>query len=185
LVTAPSRRSDGVDRAPERFVRSAARFEMRKFESWPRDRESGQIPILICRGLNPTAPASQSVSNASHMEVAQQPRGTARFRRYELVSVCGIWQAGDQISSPLRRSLRWRHRRTQPVGSSNAATAVTSIWSNGPSPMCPLLRLDRRYVPDKLDRPASSKRWWAADPHKFAALGRGVFVPGSPRPFSS
>ncbi len=25
----------GVDRAPERFVRSAARFEMRKFESWP------------------------------------------------------------------------------------------------------------------------------------------------------
>jgi hypothetical protein len=56
----------------------------------------------------------------------------------------------------------------------NAATAVTSIWSNGPSPMCPLLRLDRRYVPDKLDRPASSKRWWAADPHKFAALG-GAF----------
>jgi putative tryptophan/tyrosine transport system substrate-binding protein len=25
------------------------------------------------------------------MEVAQKPRGTARFRRYELVSVCGIW----------------------------------------------------------------------------------------------
>jgi hypothetical protein len=28
-------RDVGVDRAPERFVRSAARFEMRKFESWP------------------------------------------------------------------------------------------------------------------------------------------------------
>ena len=28
-------RDIGVDRAPERFVRSAARFEMRKFESWP------------------------------------------------------------------------------------------------------------------------------------------------------
>src|SRR3979490_2406543 len=28
-------RNVGVDRAPERFVRSAARFEMRKFESWP------------------------------------------------------------------------------------------------------------------------------------------------------
>jgi hypothetical protein len=29
---------------------------------------------------------------ASHMKVAQKPRGTARFRRYELLSVCGIWQ---------------------------------------------------------------------------------------------
>jgi hypothetical protein len=28
------------------------------------------------------------------MKVAQKPRGTARFRRYELVSVCGIWQWG-------------------------------------------------------------------------------------------
>jgi hypothetical protein len=28
-------RNVGVDRAPERFVRSAARFEMREFESWP------------------------------------------------------------------------------------------------------------------------------------------------------
>jgi hypothetical protein len=28
-------RDVGIDRAPERFVRSAARFEMRKFESWP------------------------------------------------------------------------------------------------------------------------------------------------------
>ena len=26
------------------------------------------------------------------MKVAQKPRGTARFRRHELVSVCGIWQ---------------------------------------------------------------------------------------------
>ena len=41
---------------------------------------------------SPPAPASQSVSNASHMKIAQKPRGTARFRRYERVSVCGIWQ---------------------------------------------------------------------------------------------
>jgi hypothetical protein len=34
----------------------------------------------------------ESVSNASHMKVAQKPRGTATFRRYERVSVCGIWQ---------------------------------------------------------------------------------------------
>ena len=46
----------------------------------------------ICRGSNPAAPTGQSVSNASHMKVAQKPRGTARFRRYELVSVCGIRQ---------------------------------------------------------------------------------------------
>src|SRR4029077_8886525 len=26
------------------------------------------------------------------MKVAQKPRGTARFRRYERASVCGIWQ---------------------------------------------------------------------------------------------
>ena len=26
------------------------------------------------------------------MKVAQEPRGTARFRTYELVSVCEIWQ---------------------------------------------------------------------------------------------
>src|ERR1700704_17437 len=45
-----------------------------------------------CRDPSPAAPASQSVSNASHMKVAQKPRGTARFRRYELVSVCGIRQ---------------------------------------------------------------------------------------------
>jgi hypothetical protein len=39
-----------------------------------------------CKGSNPLH------SNASHMKVAQKPRGIARFRRYELVSVCGIWQ---------------------------------------------------------------------------------------------
>jgi hypothetical protein len=48
--------------------------------------------ILRCSGSNPAAPTSQSVSNASNMKVAQKPRRTARFRRYELVSVCGIWQ---------------------------------------------------------------------------------------------
>ena len=51
---------------------SRSDFEMQSFES-PR-------------------PTGQSVSNASHMKVAQKPRGTARFRRYELVSVCGIRQ---------------------------------------------------------------------------------------------
>ena len=33
-----------------------------------------QIPILICRGSNPAAPTSQSVSNASNMKVAQSRR---------------------------------------------------------------------------------------------------------------
>jgi hypothetical protein len=46
--------------------------------------------------------SSQSVSNASHMKVAQKPRGTARFRRYELVSVCGIlqWRRHSCLLSP-------------------------------------------------------------------------------------
>ena len=54
--------------------------------------KSWRISIPKCRGSNPAAPTGQSVSNASHMKVAQKPRGTARFRRYELVSVCGIRQ---------------------------------------------------------------------------------------------
>ena len=45
--------------------------------------------ILKCEGSNPAAPTSQSVSNASNIKVAQKPRRTARFRRYELVSVVG------------------------------------------------------------------------------------------------
>jgi hypothetical protein len=59
-------------------------------------------PILECRCSNPAASASQSVSNASHMKVAQKPRGTARFLRYELVSVCGIWHGGAIPASCLR-----------------------------------------------------------------------------------
>jgi hypothetical protein len=46
--------------------------------------------ILICRGSNPPAPASQPVFNVSHMKVAQKLRGTARFRGYDSVSVCEI-----------------------------------------------------------------------------------------------
>src|SRR3954469_15006136 len=44
---------------------------------------------MLNRGV-PVQRSGQSVSNASNMKVAQKPRGTARFRRYELVSVCGI-----------------------------------------------------------------------------------------------
>jgi hypothetical protein len=54
-----------------------------------------------CKGSNPAAPASQSVSNASHMKVAQKPRGTARFRRYELVSVCGGVRPYARLACPL------------------------------------------------------------------------------------
>jgi hypothetical protein len=67
-------------------------FKMQRFESCRLELRVLAIPILECRCSNPAASASQSVSNASHMKVAQKPRGTARFRRYELVSVCGIWQ---------------------------------------------------------------------------------------------
>jgi hypothetical protein len=42
--------------------------------------------IPRCRGSNPAAPASQSVSNASHMKIAQKPRGTARFCLFSIIS---------------------------------------------------------------------------------------------------
>jgi hypothetical protein len=67
-------------------------FKMQRFESCRLELRVLAIPILECRCSNPAASASQSVSNASHMKVAQKSRGTARFRRYELVSVWGIWQ---------------------------------------------------------------------------------------------
>jgi hypothetical protein len=67
-----------------------------------------------CRGSNPAAPASQSVSNASHMKVAQKPRGTARFRRYELVCVCVIWQWRGRPGPAARAFRRARMARLPP-----------------------------------------------------------------------
>ena len=55
--------------------------------------------IPLCRGSNPPASASESVSNASHMKVAQKPRGTARFRRYELNSTPNSTAARRSSSS--------------------------------------------------------------------------------------
>jgi hypothetical protein len=48
--------------------------------------------IFGCRRSNPAAPASRSGLHCITREGRSKPRGTARFRRYELVSVCGIWQ---------------------------------------------------------------------------------------------
>jgi len=82
--------------------RNRARFLMQSFESCRPKLRVLAISILECRCSNPAASASQSVSNASHMKVAQKPRGTARFLRYELVSVCGIWHGGAIPASCLR-----------------------------------------------------------------------------------
>jgi hypothetical protein len=71
---------------------SRSNFKMQRFESRSPRLESWRISIPKCGGSNPAASASQSVSNPSHMKVVQKPRCTARFRTYELVSVCGIWQ---------------------------------------------------------------------------------------------
>jgi hypothetical protein len=81
---------------------SRSDFEMQRFESRSPRLESWRISIPECGGSNPAGPASQSVSNASHMKVGQNPRGTARFRRYELVSVCGIrrWKRHSCLLSP-------------------------------------------------------------------------------------
>ena len=53
--------------------------------------------IPLCRGSNPPA------SNASHMKVAQKPRGTARFRRYELNSTPNS-TAARRSSSSIRQT---------------------------------------------------------------------------------
>ena len=79
---------------------------------------SGSSHHSRCGSWNPAAPTSQSVSNASKMKVAQKPRGTARFRRYELVSVSGIWQ--------------WR--RHSGLLSQRAFFGVSFFTENRPSP---------------------------------------------------
>ena len=71
---------------------SRSNFKLQRFESRSLRLESWRISIPECGGSNPAAPASQCGFNASHMKRAQKPRGTARFRRYERVSVCGIRQ---------------------------------------------------------------------------------------------
>ena len=65
------------------------------------------IPILRCRGSKSSAPASQSVSNASNMKVTQKSRRTARFRRYELVSVCGNLAMEAPFLPPVSAGLFW------------------------------------------------------------------------------
>ena len=63
---------------------------VRMFHSWRhRSGLGNEAAILIPQfgGSNPPAPASQSVSNASHMKVCQKPRGTARFRKSSPVTI--------------------------------------------------------------------------------------------------
>ena len=47
--------------------------------------------IIRCRGSNPAAPARQSGFHRVTYEGRSKPRGTARFLRYGLVSVCRNW----------------------------------------------------------------------------------------------
>ena len=65
-----------------RFAGRCASRTLEKFLASDRrpDLRSSAELISRCRGSNPAASTSQSVSNASHMKVAQKPRGTARFR---------------------------------------------------------------------------------------------------------
>jgi hypothetical protein len=53
--------------------------------------DSGK-PNRACFLMRKVESCRPSVSNASHMKVAQKPCGTARFRKYDPASVCGIWQ---------------------------------------------------------------------------------------------
>jgi hypothetical protein len=69
-----------------------SRFKMHRFESSRTGLEVWASCYPRCRSSNPAAPASQSGLQASHMDIAKKARGAARFRRYEPVSECGIWQ---------------------------------------------------------------------------------------------
>jgi hypothetical protein len=65
--------------------------------------------VLTGAAFNP----ARAISNASYMKVTQKPRGTARFRRYELVSVTprslSLLRAREEITAarppPSRRDL--------------------------------------------------------------------------------
>ena len=89
--------------------------------------EVQQNLISRCRGLNPAAQLRELLANfdfgmrrfesrrpnqpvrlnASNMKVAQKPRRTARFRRYELISVCGIWQWRRHSGLLSQRAFFW------------------------------------------------------------------------------
>ena len=88
-----------------RFAGRCASRTLEKFLASDRrpDLRSSAELISRCRGWNPAASTSQSVSNASHMKVAQKPRGTARFRRCERVSVAGFGNGSVISGRCLRR----------------------------------------------------------------------------------
>ncbi len=55
---------------------SRSNFKMQRFESRSPRLESWRTSIPECGGLNPAAPASKSVSNASHIPCAKFGHGT-------------------------------------------------------------------------------------------------------------
>jgi hypothetical protein len=100
------------------------------------------ISIPQCRGSNPAAPASQSVSNASHMKGRSKPRGTARFRRYERVSVCGIWQWRRHSCLLSQRDFFWclvrlASDQVSDVGTSGSGhSTISGRFSPADNPRC-------------------------------------------------
>ncbi len=102
-----------------------------------------------CGSSTPATPTGQSVSNASHMKVAQKPRGTARFRSAELPGRnkrrlrTNIAAPTDPITEMTAADFRLRHR------------ALIAAYHGGISHLC------RRRI--KVQRAAASKCRHAAD----------------------
>jgi hypothetical protein len=79
------------------------------------------------------------------MKVAQKPRGIARFRRYELVSVWGIWQWRHHscLLSPrafFGVSFRWGRREDAPCG-------VVGLLALGEMRLQPALNIEKAPLP--------------------------------------
>jgi hypothetical protein len=102
----------------------------------------------FCRSLDCSATTSSpplawnSVSNASHMKIAQKPRGTARFRRYERVSVCGIWQWRRHSCLLSQRDFFWclvrlASDQVSDVGTSGSGhSTISGRFSPADNPRC-------------------------------------------------
>ena len=69
-----------------------------------------------------------SVSNASHMKVAQKPRGIARFRRYELVRVRNLAMEAPFLP-PVSAGLFWCLVFGALLGTAQPSTLESAAYS--------------------------------------------------------
>ncbi len=110
--------------------------------------------------------------NASNMKVAQRPRRTARFRRYELVSVCGIW-AQSKTAHIREGVLALKYGWKAQCG-----------WSIGQKTFVSIAREGNPYQRRILSRSSASSRRYASLHtllHNLLSHQRWVTMPKGPR----